>query len=43
VENELLSQYTNKLSSLQRETVFEALKHLDGIRFSQLEEYGKKN
>lgn len=43
VENELVTQYNNRLPSLQRETVFEALKHLDGIRFSQLEEYGKKN
>lgn len=43
VQNELVTQYNNRLSSLQREAVFEALKHLDGIRFSQLEEYGKKN
>jgi hypothetical protein len=43
VKNELVTQYNNRLPSLQRETVFEALKHLDGTRFSQLEEYGKKN
>jgi hypothetical protein len=43
VQNELATQYNNRLPSLQRETVFEALKHLDGTRFAQLEEYGKKN
>lgn len=43
VQNEIQSQYTNTLPSLQREAVFDALKHLDGARFTQLEDYGKKN
>lgn len=39
VTNELSSQYANSFPSLQREAVFDALRHLDGTRFSQLEEY----
>jgi len=43
VHNEITHQYTNTFAWLQKEAVLEALKHLDGVRFAQLEEYGKKN
>lgn len=43
VTNEINNTFRNKFSTLQREWIFDALKHLDGARFAQLEEYGRKN
>jgi len=43
VTNEITSTYTNRFPTLQRDSIFESLKHLDWARFTQLEEYGRKN
>lgn len=43
VTDEVNAIYANRFPTIQREAVFDALKHLDGARFAQLEEYGRKN
>lgn len=43
VTNEINNTYRNRFATFQRDSVFEALKHMDGARFAQLEEYGRKN
>lgn len=43
ISEEIDAQYKNSFLPLQRDSVFDALKHLDGARFKQLEEYWKEN
>lgn len=43
VTDEVTTTYRNRFPTIQRDSVFDALKHLDGTRFAQLEEYGRKN